>query len=53
MLEIHPQPAKALSDAAQTLNFEEFSALIGKLRQHYTQVMQRDLDLGVTSTATL
>jgi 3-deoxy-7-phosphoheptulonate synthase len=32
MLEVHPNPAKALSDGPQSLNFEEFTELIEELR---------------------
>jgi 3-deoxy-D-arabino-heptulosonate 7-phosphate (DAHP) synthase len=31
MIEIHPDPKTALSDANQTLNFEEFEQLISEL----------------------
>lgn len=33
LLEIHPQPEKAASDGAQTLNFEEAEKLFAQLRQ--------------------
>ncbi|MCA6364623.1 MAG: 3-deoxy-7-phosphoheptulonate synthase [Bacteroidetes bacterium] len=33
LLEIHPQPEKAASDGAQTLNFEEAALLFSQLRQ--------------------
>ncbi len=33
MVEIHPDPDKAFSDADQTLNFEQFSEMMGSLRQ--------------------
>lgn len=32
MIEIHPDPAAALSDGAQSLNFENFTALMASLR---------------------
>jgi 3-deoxy-7-phosphoheptulonate synthase len=32
MIEVHPSPDHALSDGAQSLNFEEFSALMPKVR---------------------
>ncbi len=32
MVEVHPQPAKALSDGAQSLNFEEFSSMVEVLK---------------------
>ena len=32
LLEIHPHPEKALSDGAQSLNFDEFKELLGQLR---------------------
>jgi 3-deoxy-7-phosphoheptulonate synthase len=31
LIEVHPDPARALSDAGQSLSFEEFAALIGQL----------------------
>lgn len=33
LIEIHPQPEKAASDGAQTLNFEEAAVLFAQLRQ--------------------
>lgn len=33
MLEVHPDPATALSDAAQQLNFEEFEVFLEELKQ--------------------
>ena len=33
MVEIHPQPDRALSDGAQTLNFAQFDALLNDLRR--------------------
>lgn len=32
MVEIHPEPEKAMSDGAQSLNFAEFEAMMGRLR---------------------
>lgn len=32
MIEVHPEPSKALSDGDQSLNFKNFSALMKKLR---------------------
>jgi 3-deoxy-7-phosphoheptulonate synthase len=32
MIEIHPRPEQALSDGAQTLNFDQFSAMLKTLR---------------------
>ena len=31
LIEVHPNPAKALSDGSQSLNFQEFEALMAKL----------------------
>jgi 3-deoxy-7-phosphoheptulonate synthase len=31
MIEVHPNPDMAMSDGAQSLNFEEFDALMPKL----------------------
>jgi len=31
MVEIHPEPEKALSDGPQALRFHEFAALMGRL----------------------
>ena len=33
LLEVHPSPEKALSDGAQSLNFDEFDRLLEKLRR--------------------
>lgn len=33
IVEVHPQPEKALSDGMQTLNLEEFAAMMTKLRK--------------------
>jgi len=33
LIEIHPDPEKALSDGYQSLNFKEFGALMGQLRK--------------------
>jgi len=33
MVEIHPEPEKALSDGAQSLNFSQFEQLMKSLRQ--------------------
>ena len=33
MIEVHPDPDRALSDGAQTLNFEQFDALLESLRR--------------------
>ncbi|MGH8104351.1 MAG: 3-deoxy-7-phosphoheptulonate synthase, partial [bacterium] len=32
MIEVHPEPAKALSDGFESLNFSEFKSLVGGLR---------------------
>jgi 3-deoxy-7-phosphoheptulonate synthase len=32
MIEIHPRPEQALSDGAQTLNFDQFAAMLKTLR---------------------
>lgn len=32
MVEVHPQPAKALSDGAQSLNFQEFQSMLNVLK---------------------
>ncbi|MGD0114980.1 MAG: 3-deoxy-7-phosphoheptulonate synthase, partial [Dehalococcoidia bacterium] len=32
MVEIHPDPDRALSDGAQSLNFENFRRLMGRVR---------------------
>jgi 3-deoxy-D-arabino-heptulosonate 7-phosphate (DAHP) synthase len=31
LIEVHPEPEKALSDAEQSLAFDEFAALMGRL----------------------
>ncbi len=33
LLEVHPEPEKALSDGAQSLNFDEFDRLLAKLQR--------------------
>lgn len=33
MIEVHPEPEKALSDANQQLNFQQFTDLMGKIRK--------------------
>jgi len=33
MIEVHPQPQRALSDGAQTLDFDAFDRLLESLRQ--------------------
>lgn len=32
MIEVHPDPSTAMSDGAQTLNFEEFDQLLESLK---------------------
>jgi len=32
LIEVHPNPAKAASDGAQSLNLEQFCTLMGELR---------------------
>lgn len=44
MVEVHPEPACALSDAEQSLNFEEFKRLIKKVRE--TKDYFRDMRKG-------
>lgn len=34
MIEVHPEPSKALSDGAQSLNFEQFDQLVNQLRPY-------------------
>ncbi len=36
MIEVHPQPQLALSDAGQALTLEQFSSLLKRARQHYS-----------------
>lgn len=40
MIEVHPCPEKALSDGPQSLTFEEFEGLMGRLRP-YAELSQR------------
>jgi len=41
MVEIHPDPDKALSDGPQSLNFEEFSVLMNRCRIIATTIGRR------------
>lgn len=42
IIEVHPQPEKALSDGAQSLNFAEFETLMTELRQ-LSKVMKKKM----------
>jgi len=44
IIEIHPDPKKALSDGLQTLNFIQFESLIEKVKP-IAKAMERELDL--------
>lgn len=39
IIEVHPQPDKALSDGAQSLNFEEFEVLLKEIRKLKGQML--------------
>jgi len=40
MVEVHPQPEKAMSDGAQSLNFEQFAAMMQEL-EPYTAIWKK------------
>ncbi len=49
MIEVHPQPDHAMSDGAQSLDFDQFAALTPKI-QSVAQAVGRSLDLAPAST---
>jgi 3-deoxy-7-phosphoheptulonate synthase len=44
IIEVHPEPSKALSDGMQSLYLEQFTQLINKL-QPVAMAIGRDLDI--------
>jgi len=41
MIEVHPNPAKALSDGLQSLDFERFRVMLAEVRELYALVAER------------
>lgn len=40
LVEVHPEPSKALSDSCQTLDFEQFNTLMKSVRKIYSTVQE-------------